>query len=279
MMNSLEVYYPIICGTVAADASVASGLWLTKKYRLLGREVLRLGLAVSAGFLLAAVLLEIIPESIVEWSGRGDGLHHAMALVMIGYLAMIFLERAIAPNIHIHFEATLEPYDHSHSQELPAQDHHHDHHLFEEDQLPALLSALLLHAFFDGVSIASGFLVSRKLGWIIFIALLLHKIPDGATIVSVVLAAGRSRRVAQIAAICTGLATLAGAIAMIFIQPRVPIVAYALPIAAGVTLHVAASDLVPEITGGHRGLRTPLAILTGVILFYLTHLWLEVVQS
>jgi len=52
---------------------------------------------------------------------------------------------------------------------------------------------LLIHTFFDGIAIASGFLVSPALGWIIFIAVFLHKIPEGFTVSSVMLASGRSR--------------------------------------------------------------------------------------
>jgi zinc transporter ZupT len=46
-------------------------------------------------------------------------------------------------------------------------------------------------------------------------------------------------------------------------------VAYALPIASGVTLYVAASDLIPEVN--HHGGKTPLvsfAVFAGVAVFF-----------
>ncbi|HQU93006.1 MAG TPA: hypothetical protein PLK77_11950, partial [Pyrinomonadaceae bacterium] len=49
-------------------------------------------------------------------------------------------------------------------------------------------------------------------------------------------------------------------------------VAYALPIAAGVTLYVAASDLIPEIN--HHGGKSPfvsLSVFAGVALFFAIH--------
>ena len=49
-------------------------------------------------------------------------------------------------------------------------------------------------------------------------------------------------------------------------------VAYALPVSAGVTLYVAASDLIPEIN--HHGGKSPLVSLSvfgGVALFFITH--------
>jgi zinc transporter ZupT len=50
-------------------------------------------------------------------------------------------------------------------------------------------------------------------------------------------------------------------------------VAYALPIASGVTLYVAASDLIPEVN--HHGGKRPLvsiSVFAGVALFFLIHL-------
>jgi len=49
-------------------------------------------------------------------------------------------------------------------------------------------------------------------------------------------------------------------------------VAYALPLACGVTLYVAASDLIPEIN--HHGGKKPLVslfVFAGVALFFLLH--------
>jgi len=46
-------------------------------------------------------------------------------------------------------------------------------------------------------------------------------------------------------------------------------VGYALPLSTGVTLYVAASDLIPEVNE-ERGLRMPLVVFLGVALFYVT---------
>ena len=44
------------------------------------------------------------------------------------------------------------------------------------------LVGLAIHTFFDGVAIASGFLASTNIGFLIFFAVLLHKIPEGFTV-------------------------------------------------------------------------------------------------
>ena len=50
------------------------------------------------------------------------------------------------------------------------------------------VGGLWIHTFFDGVSIASAFLVNFKVGLLVFIAILLHKMPEGFTVASIMLA-------------------------------------------------------------------------------------------
>jgi len=103
---------------------------------------------------------------------------------------------------------------------------------------------LIIHTFFDGIAIASGFIVSTWLGWIIFLAIFLHKIPEGFTIASVMLASGQSRSIAWGASILLGASTLTGVLTMAVFRHQV---SFGLPLSAGVTIYVAASDLMPEV--------------------------------
>ncbi len=76
------------------------------------------------------------------------------------------------------------------------------------------VGGLWIHTFFDGVSIASAFLINFKVGLLVFIAILLHKMPEGFTVASIMLASGRSPKKALIATAAIGAATLAGVIAV-----------------------------------------------------------------
>ena len=78
---------------------------------------------------------------------------------------------------------------------------------------------LIIHTFFDGIAIASGFIVSNWLGWVIFLAIFLHKIPEGFTIASVMLASGQSRGIAWGASMLLGASTLAGVLTMALFPP------------------------------------------------------------
>jgi ZIP family zinc transporter/zinc and cadmium transporter len=118
----------------------------------------------------------------------------------------------------------------------------------------------VIHTFFDGIAIASGFLVSRFLGWIIFLAVILHKLPEGFTASSVMLASGRSRAVAWSASALLGLATLGG---VLTVSAFTRSVSAGLPLAAGVTLYVAASDLIPEVNR-EPDIRKALVVFAGV---------------
>ena len=128
-----------------------------------------------------------------------------------------------------------------------------------------MLLGLVIHAFFDGIAIASGFLVSNWLGWIVFLAIFLHKIPEGFTVSSVMLASGRSSMRAFSSSIVLGAATLVGVLTMVMIRNGVAI---GLPVSAGVTIYVAASDIVPEVNR-EPGVRMPLLLFVGVAILFL----------
>src|SRR5262249_18350982 len=106
------------------------------------------------------------------------------------------------------------------------------------------LLGLWVHSFFDGLSIGSGFVIDRALGLLLFFAIVLHKAPERFTMASVVLGAGGGRTRALVAAAAVGAASLFGGLAIFVVRG---VVGEALALSAGVTLYVAASDLVPEV--------------------------------
>jgi zinc transporter ZupT len=101
--------------------------------------------------------------------------------------------------------------------------------------------------------------------------------PEGFTVASIMLASGRSSGSALIATVAIGAATLAGVITVALLNARIDsVVGYALPFSAGVTLYVAASDLIPEVN--HKEERNPtvsIVVFVGVALFYLLHRLIE----
>jgi ZIP family zinc transporter/zinc and cadmium transporter len=207
-------------------------------------HVLRYFVALGAGFMLAAVLLKMMPES-------ARLVPYAPALVLGGYLLVHLFEHTVAP--HFHFGEETHP------------------ELLSPTAGASALLALVVHSFFDGISIGSGFVLDRALGFLLFAAIVLHKVPEGFAIASMVLAARGSRRLAMLAAGAVGAASLVGGLS-IFGAPA--LVGPALGLSAGVTLYVAASDLVPEVNR-EAGTATALAVFAGVLLYYVTERVLE----
>jgi ZIP family zinc transporter/zinc and cadmium transporter len=231
----------MLLGLSAAGANVFGGAIIVQ--RNWERRYLRYFVALGAGFMLATSLVEMVPESL-QLRGKD-----AAFLVLIGYLLIHFFEHTVTP--HFHF-----------GEETHADEFLHPHKGY------SVLVGLMIHTFFDGIAIASGFLVSNWLGWIIFLAVFLHKIPEGFTVASVMLASGRSRGFAWGASALLGAATVAGVLTMAMFRHDV---AAGLPLAAGVTIYVAASDLIPEVNR-EPGVRMALVVFLGVgFLFLLDH--------
>jgi zinc transporter ZupT len=233
--------WSLLLGGGAAAANVLGGLVVVAR-REWNDLVLKYFIALGAGFMLAATCLRMLPESL-RLSPR------APLLVLGGYFLVHFFEHTIAP--HFHFGEEV-----------------HDELMVHPAVGFSAVIGLSIHTFFDGVSIASGFLVSVPLGLLIFCAVALHKIPEGFTVASIALASGRGPRGALAAAGVLAASTFAGVLGM---NRFAEAVAYALPLSTGVTLYVAATDLMPEVNTA-RSIRMPLVVFLGVALFGLCEL-------
>ena len=231
-------YISLALGGAAAGANVMGGLLVAVKGRW-DEVLLKYFIALGAGFMLGAAFLGMMPESV-----RLTPL--APLLILVGYLVIHFFEHTLASHFHfgeeVHLEAVLTP-----SVSLFA------------------LTGLLIHTFFDGVSIASGFHVGPGLGVLIFIAVALHKIPEGFTVGSIMLASGRSRRTALASSIALGLSTIFGVLFASYLEG---LLGYRLALSAGVMIYVAASDLIPEVNR-EKGVLMAVMVFVGVALFYL----------
>jgi ZIP family zinc transporter/zinc and cadmium transporter len=227
----------ILLGLTAAAANVFGGAIIVQ--RNWERRYLRYFVALGAGFMLATALMEMVPESF-ELRGRS-----AASLILLGYLIIHFFEHTVTPHFHFGEETHKDEFMHSHKGY-------------------SVLLGLVIHTFFDGIAIASGFLVSNALGWLIFFAVFLHKIPEGFTVSSVMLASGRSRGTAWGASVILGGATLAGVLTMALFRHHVN---DGLPLAAGVTIYVAASDLIPEVNK-EPAMKMALLVFVGAAFFF-----------
>src|SRR5258705_796021 len=193
--------------------------------------------------MLSVAIVELLPAALAR-SGTV-----APALVLVGYLAVHLTQHTVTP--HFHFGEETHP--------------------VSSVAGTSALVGLLLHTFFDGVAIASAFLVRPELGVMVFSAIVLHKLPEGVTISSLMLAGGRTGGRAVGAAALLGVATLIG---VVLTDELGFLVQHGLALSAGVTIYVAASNLVPEFQG-KKGWKLPAAFFAGAAVFFATKLLLD----
>lgn len=207
------------------------------------RRLLAALVAFGAGFMLAVAVLEMLPTAF--------DLNGGLWAVLAGYLAVHLTQHTLVP--HFHF----------------GEETHEDEMVSRGIGVWALVG-LLPHSFFDGVAISSGFMTNHNLGVLIFGAVILHKVPTGVSLASIMLASGNTARSAFVAVIGIAAATVLGAL----VTPAFSGLArYGLALAAGVTIYVAASNLIPE-SQRERGVIIPASVFLGVVAFYLARLLL-----
>lgn len=227
----------LLYALVAAAGNVLGALAVTRR-AVRELRIIELLVAFGAGFMLSVAIVELLPAALSRSGAAAPG------LVLVGYLAVHLTQHTVTPHFHFGEET----------------------HAVSQIAGTSALVGLLLHTFFDGVAIASAFLVRRELGIMVFVAIFLHKLPEGVTISSLMLAGGRSVGRALGAAALLGVATLIG---VVLTDQLGFLVQHGLALSAGVTIYVAASNLVPEFQG-KKGWQLPAAFFAGALVFFMT---------
>jgi zinc transporter ZupT len=236
--------YSILFAVAAALANVVGGIIVTS--HKWARQSLRYFIALGSGFMLGAIFLEMLPESLLVGRESPGMVMLPTTLMLMGYLVVHMFEHTFAS--HLHF----------------GEETHHEEVTDPVVGISALVG-MLVHTYFDGVAIGVGFLLPGATGILIFLAVLLHKIPDGFTIASIIVTSGYSNARALASAIALGISTLLGVIAVHLVPGVVP---YALPLAAGSLLYVSATDLMPEVNR-ETGVKMAFIVFAGMGLFLL----------
>jgi ZIP family zinc transporter/zinc and cadmium transporter len=220
---------------IVSAAGVLLGAVAVLGPRRTGLDLIDHGLAFGAGFMVAVVLTSVLPEVF-----RSDAGWLPPLLVLGGFLAVHLAQHVLTPHFHFGEET----------------------HIVSPAAGASALVGLSLHTFFDGVAIASGFHIRPELGTMLAFAVLLHKVPEGVAIASLTLASGHSRRRALAAAATLGAATIAGVLVTGLVSG---LAVHGLAVAGGMTLYVAAANLIPEFQA-RRGWSRPAAFFAGALL-------------
>lgn len=232
----------ILYGLAASFAEVFGGSFVVFRKRW-PKQVQEYLMALSAGFILALVFMELIPEGI-----HAVGVQ-APLYMLAGYSVLHFFEHTIVG--HLHF----------------GEETHRDV-MVSTIASYSTFAGLFIHAFFDGFIISAGMQFDFSLGLLVFFAVLLHKIPEGLTIATVMLAAEHRRRTALLASTAVGVATMLGIVSVfLFAGVNESIIGTAFAFSAGLAMYVGASDLIPEINHSKNRV-IPVLVFGGMALFY-----------
>src|SRR5437899_2881145 len=137
--TSCPVSSALVYALVAALGNVVGALAVTRRAAR-GLAVIEHFVAFGAGFMLAVAVVELLPEAFARSGAAAPG------LVLAGYLAVHLTQHTLTPHFHFGEET----------------------HAVNRLAGTTALVGLLLHTFFDGVAIASAFLVRPALGAAVF---------------------------------------------------------------------------------------------------------------
>lgn len=239
---------------VAAAANVLGGLIILFKHDWSRRSIYAL-MALSAGLLMTIAIVDLIPEALSHDPENS-------IYILVGVITIYFFQQFISP--HFHFGEETHVHGHPKTAALGA------------------LGGMLIHTFFDGLTIVLGFQVDPRLGTAILIAVLLHKIPDGLTISSIIFSLFQDRKKAIWSALLLGMSTILGALAALFLDylplPFEQITAMAISFSAGIFLYVSGTDLLP-VVNAKEDRPISLFFLLGVLLFFIFEWGFEMLEA
>lgn len=229
----------ILIGTIAAGVGsvwVAAALGLA----MLGRYTQHM-LSLAAGALMATAFLHLLPEAFESQAGA----HELFGTLLGGLVFFFLLDKA---------ELWHHGHEHHHVGEAGpghAHEHHgHEHHGHDHQRSGgwAVLAGDSVHAFGDGILIASAFLADMRLGVVTSLAVLAHEVPHHIGDLVVLRQTSRTPRAALIKVSLAGTVTALGGLAGYFLLSSLDgYLPYFLVAASSSFIYVALADLIPQL--------------------------------
>jgi len=234
-----------IYAAVVLVSTLLAGVWPATRQR--SGTAGHFALPLAAGVMLGAAFFHMLPEAVREVGAT------ASYAVILGFITIFLLERVVL--VHacemLPIEGAGAPetvHVHVHDPAVGADD------CAEHPQTLGLTAfvGFSLHTLTDGIALGAA-VDAAGLGPVVLIAIVLHKIPLSFSLAGVLRHEGR--RTAQVLAMITIFAFMVPIGAGLYLVaahwlehgPSLAVTPYALAFSAGTFLHVAFSDLLPEI--------------------------------
>lgn len=249
----------ILVGTMAAGIG---SVWLAAllSFGMLARYTQHM-LSLAAGALLATAFMHLLPEAFESQAGAQE----LFATLLVGLVFFFLLDKAeLWHHGHEHHHG-----HHDHHDDLDApvamrtgnsirgelidtlSSHEHRHHLHSHAPKSgswAVLTGDSVHAFGDGILIASAFVADMRLGLVAALAVLVHEVPHHMGDLVVLRQTSNNRRVALIKVSLAGAVTaLGGVVGYVLVDKLYDYLPFFLILASSSFIYVALADLIPQL--------------------------------
>ena len=262
------VLIAILIGTLVAGIG---SVWLAALlgFGLLARYTQHM-LSLAAGALLATAFMHLLPEAFESQASA----HDLFATLLVGLVFFFLLDKAeLWHHGHEHNEVSpregasgatqlrtsnslraelIDPDVAGPAHEHARGDHHHHHHDHQhhgdKGGAWAVLAGDSVHAFGDGILIASAFVADIRLGFVAALAVLVHEVPHHMGDLIVLRQTSTNRRAAFIKVSLAGSVTaFGGVIGYALVDQLYGFLPFFLVIASSSFVYVALADLIPQL--------------------------------
>ncbi|MFA5681037.1 MAG: ZIP family metal transporter [Hydrogenophaga sp.] len=226
----------ILLGTVAAGVG---SVWLAAflSFAMLARYTQHM-LSLAAGALMSTAFMHLLPEAFESEAGA----HELFALLLAGLVFFFLLDKAELWH-HGHEHHHSDGHGHGHA-------HHHAHAHTHAPRSGgwAVLAGDSVHAFGDGILIASAFMADMRLGAVAALAVLAHEVPHHMGDLVVLRQASGTQRTALVKVSLAGTVTALGGLVGYFLLSQLDdLLPYFLVAASSSFVYVALADLIPQL--------------------------------
>ena len=240
----------ILAGTITAGVG---SVWLAAllSFGVLARYTQHM-LSLAAGALLATAFMHLLPEAFESQAGAKE----LFATLLAGLVFFFLLDKAeLWHHGHEHHDGS----GHAHGHHTPLGDgdvhgdgqaHGHSHAAAGQAKSGGwtVLAGDSVHAFGDGILIASAFMADMRLGVVASLAVLVHEVPHHMGDLIVLRQTSSNRRAALVKVSLAGAVTaLGGVIGYTLVDQLFDYLPFFLIIASSSFVYVALADLIPQL--------------------------------
>lgn len=239
-----ELLYVILANVLVSSGSLIGVITLAMSRDFLGKILMSL-VSLSAGTMLAAAFLHLLPESVKALGGELP-----FQLTLLSFIGFFLLER------FLHWRHC----------------HDHDHPAIHTVGIMNLVGDSI-HNFLDGALIAATFAINPGLGIITTLSIALHELPQELGDFGVLLHSGFTKKRAIFWNVVVSFTAILGGVLGYYASHTVTSFAnYLIPVAAGGFIYISATDLIPELkqeTSTKKTISMIASFILGIVLMML----------